>query len=245
MATLLMADLHPTGGPKIWSGNEISSSIMSRIPIQTDPEGCPVKNQPFPQPMFILQKLTPLWDHGIHNWKHILGRTPGVRPYFFDEREFKWANPTMSFPLSQALSHALHYLRVMLSSRDAASWRRLKSIIPTLRDNDLTIAPRLRHILDPDWGNLPNRPCPLVVARATRQPTIGEAFRRAPTPPLQSNGEAAPHIVIHFKPRGKKRGLQTRTRQQKKNSTNDRPHSGKRRPWRLRINLTVPSPLIA
>jgi len=33
MATLLMADLHPTGGPEIWSGNEISSSIISRIPI--------------------------------------------------------------------------------------------------------------------------------------------------------------------------------------------------------------------
>jgi hypothetical protein len=121
MATLLMADLHETGGPEIWSGNKIFSSIMSRIPIQTDPEGCPVDNQPFPQPLFILQKLTPLWNNGIHNWKLILGRTPGGRPYFFDERELKWANPTMSSPLSQELSHALHYLRVLLSSRDTAS----------------------------------------------------------------------------------------------------------------------------
>jgi len=32
MAALLLANLHPTGGPEIWSGNGISSSITSRIP---------------------------------------------------------------------------------------------------------------------------------------------------------------------------------------------------------------------
>jgi hypothetical protein len=31
MANLLMVDLHPTGGPEIWSGNQISTSISSRI----------------------------------------------------------------------------------------------------------------------------------------------------------------------------------------------------------------------
>jgi hypothetical protein len=48
MATLLMADLHPVGGPEIWSGNQISTSIAARIPIDLDEEGCPCEIQTFP-----------------------------------------------------------------------------------------------------------------------------------------------------------------------------------------------------
>jgi len=36
MVTLLMADLHLVGGPEIWSGNQISSSISSRILVNLD-----------------------------------------------------------------------------------------------------------------------------------------------------------------------------------------------------------------
>ena len=43
MATLLLADLHPTGGPDIWSGNRISSSISALISIQLNDDGCPLK----------------------------------------------------------------------------------------------------------------------------------------------------------------------------------------------------------
>jgi hypothetical protein len=43
MATLLTADLYPTGGPEIWSGNKFSTSFSYRIPIQLDEEGCLVK----------------------------------------------------------------------------------------------------------------------------------------------------------------------------------------------------------
>jgi hypothetical protein len=48
MATLLMSDLHPTCGPKIWSGNQIFSSISSRIHIHLDEDGCPMGTHPFP-----------------------------------------------------------------------------------------------------------------------------------------------------------------------------------------------------
>ncbi len=39
MATFLMADLNPVGGPEIWSGDQISISISSRITIHLDEDG--------------------------------------------------------------------------------------------------------------------------------------------------------------------------------------------------------------
>ena len=48
VATLLTADLHPMGGIDIWSGNQIATTITSRIPITTDEDGCPTLDQPFP-----------------------------------------------------------------------------------------------------------------------------------------------------------------------------------------------------
>jgi hypothetical protein len=44
MATLLLADLHPTGGLEVWYGNRISSSFTSKIHVHTDSEGCPADN---------------------------------------------------------------------------------------------------------------------------------------------------------------------------------------------------------
>jgi hypothetical protein len=66
-ATLLLADLHPTGGPEIWFGNRISTSISSLIPIQLDKDGCPLRTHAFPAPTFILKTINPLWDHEIHD----------------------------------------------------------------------------------------------------------------------------------------------------------------------------------
>ena len=87
MATLLMADLHPVGGPEIWSGNQISTSITSRIPIHLDEDGCPLEVQPFPHMTLLLRKLAPLWEHGFHNWSQVMCRGPDGRPYCLDERE--------------------------------------------------------------------------------------------------------------------------------------------------------------
>ena len=115
MATMLMADLHPMGGPEIWSGNQISTSISSRIPIQLDEDDCPLKTQTFPEPTFIIKKLTPLWDHGVHEWSQLLGRAPNGHPYSLDERELQWANPSMIFLLPEKLAHALKCLRTLLS----------------------------------------------------------------------------------------------------------------------------------
>ncbi|WP_233380300.1 hypothetical protein, partial [Escherichia coli] len=60
------------GGPEIWSGNQISTSIATRIPIDLDDEGCPCEHQSFPHATHLLGKLGPLWEYGTHNWSHIL-----------------------------------------------------------------------------------------------------------------------------------------------------------------------------
>ena len=103
MATLLTADLHPMGNTEIWSRNQISTSLTTTIPITMDEDGCPTKEQPYPQPIKILQKLVPLWEHSIHDWAKILGRGPDGRPYFLDDRELQWANPTLRTPFHQSL----------------------------------------------------------------------------------------------------------------------------------------------
>jgi hypothetical protein len=89
MATLLMAYLHPVGGPEIWSGNQIYTSISARILVHLAEEGCPQEVQPFPQATLLLRKLAPLWEHGIHSWSQILCRGPNGRPYFMEERELQ------------------------------------------------------------------------------------------------------------------------------------------------------------
>ena len=118
MATLLTADLHPVGGPEIWSGNQISTSISSKILIHLDEDGCPLEVQPFTLATFLLRKLAPLWEHGIHKWSQILCRGPDGRPYFMEERELQWANPSIKFPLLKVLTRTLAYFRVLLSSKD-------------------------------------------------------------------------------------------------------------------------------
>ena len=87
MATLMMTDLQPIGGPEIWSGNYISISTSSRISIHLDEDGCPPETQPFLQATFLLRKLSQLWEHGIHYWAQILCRGPDARAYFLEERE--------------------------------------------------------------------------------------------------------------------------------------------------------------
>jgi hypothetical protein len=93
MATLLLADLHLTGGPEIWAGNQISTSISSLIPIHLDEDRCPLQIQAFPAAAFIIKKITPLWYHGIHDWTQILGRAPNGRPFFLADKELQWASP--------------------------------------------------------------------------------------------------------------------------------------------------------
>jgi len=104
MATLLMADLHPVRGPEIWFGNQISTSISSRILFHLDEDGCPLEVQPFSQATLLLRKLAPLWEHGIHKWSQILCHSSDGRPCYMEERELQWANPSIKFPLLEALT---------------------------------------------------------------------------------------------------------------------------------------------
>jgi hypothetical protein len=41
IVTLIAANLHPLGDPKIWSGNPISTTLTLAIPVAIDEDGCP------------------------------------------------------------------------------------------------------------------------------------------------------------------------------------------------------------
>ena len=96
------------------------------------------------------------------------------RPPLFPirEREIQWANPSLQFPLPEALTHALKYLRAPLSSKDPAHWLSLCQKLTRPHELDYPIAPRWRTMMDPDWDFLPDRPSPLAVERATKQLSI-------------------------------------------------------------------------
>ena len=204
MATLVLADHHPTGGPKIWYGNRISASISSLIPIQLDEDACPLRTHAFPASIFILKILTLLWDHGIHDMAQIIGRTPKGHPYFLDDRELQWANPSMGSPLPQDLTHAQKYLRTLLSSKSPEDWRLLKPKISGPQIIDLSIAPHGRDIFTPAWGNLPNRLSPLAGSGASQQPTITEGMGNIQPPTSQLTDMARTRIILYFKTRRKK-----------------------------------------
>jgi hypothetical protein len=150
MATLCMADLHPVGGPEIWSSKQISPSIASRISVHLDENGCPLEVQPFPQATLLLRKLAPLWEHGIHNWSQILCRGQDGRPYFMEERELQWANSFIKFPLPEALTRALTYLMVLLSSKDPSHWLSFCQKLTEPQAPDYSITPRWRTMMCQD-----------------------------------------------------------------------------------------------
>jgi hypothetical protein len=116
IATLITADLHPLGGPEIWSGNEISLSLTSSIPITTDEDGCPTPKQPYTGANRILLRLIPLWEHKIHTWAQIARLSPNTHPYMLSDTEILWANPHLRGHLPTTLQRALLYLRKQLKA---------------------------------------------------------------------------------------------------------------------------------
>jgi hypothetical protein len=147
MATLLMADLHPVGDPEIWSGKQISTSIMTWIPIHLDEDGCPLEVQPFPHVTLLLRKLAPLWEHGFHNGSQVMCRGPDGHPYFMEERELQWANPTIKFSLPTVLTRTLDYLRILLSSKNYTHWLSLCQKLTEPHGSEYSIAPRWRALM--------------------------------------------------------------------------------------------------
>jgi hypothetical protein len=85
IATLLTADLHPLGVPEIWSGNEISLSLSSSIPITKDDDGCPTPTQSYTRVNRILRRLTPFWEYKIHSWSQVTRRSPRIYPYIISD----------------------------------------------------------------------------------------------------------------------------------------------------------------
>jgi len=152
MATLLIADLHPVGGPEIWSGTQISTSISSRIPVHLDEDGCPVDIQSFPQRTLLLRQLSPLWEHGFHIWSQVICRGRDGRPYFMEERELQWANPTVKFLLPEALTRALDYFRILLSSKDHAYWLSLCQKLTEPHGPEYSIASPMENLDGPRLG---------------------------------------------------------------------------------------------
>jgi len=106
------------GDTTIWAGNHISAFIAARSLITMDEDGCPTEDQPFSPTTEILRRLVPLWEHSFHDWAQILGRGLDGRPYFLDDRELHWANPTMRTTLPQPIRSALTYLRALFFSTD-------------------------------------------------------------------------------------------------------------------------------
>ena len=86
------------GGSPAGKISVVRYRTLSIIPVITDEDGFPAEEQLFPSTTKILQKLVPLWAYSIHEWTQILGRGPDGRPYFLDNRELQWANPTLSTP---------------------------------------------------------------------------------------------------------------------------------------------------
>ena len=116
IATLIAADLHPLGGPKIWSGSRISTTLTSSIPIITYEARCPTPSQPYTCVDRILRKLTPLWEYKIFTWEHIARLSPSKRPYLLSVADILWANPHFLNKIPNTLQKAIICLRKLLQA---------------------------------------------------------------------------------------------------------------------------------
>ncbi len=125
------------------------SGQLAWILDHVDEDGCPLEAQPFLQSTRLLRQLAPLWEHGFHNWSQIICRGPDGRPCFMDERELQWANPSIKFPLPEALTRALDYLRILLSSKDPTHWLLLHQKLTEPHALEYSIAPRWRTLMGP------------------------------------------------------------------------------------------------
>ncbi len=89
-----------------------------------------------------------------------MGRAPDARPQLLDEWELNWASLDVCFLLPHALTHAIKYLRALLSSEDTTTWQRLSKKISAHAVIDHLVAPRWRIMFEPDWDALPDKPSP-------------------------------------------------------------------------------------
>ena len=114
----------------------------------------------------------------------------------------QWANPSLQFLLQEALTQALKYLKVLLSSKDPAHWLSLCQKLTWPQGLDYSIAPRWRTMMDPDRGSLPDRPSPLALDRATKQLSIERSLAQRAVIRADANTTHSA-IVLNFPTRGK------------------------------------------
>jgi hypothetical protein len=179
IATLLTADLHPLGGPKIWSGNELSPTTSSLIPITTDEDGCPTPTQPYTSANRILRRLTSFWECKIHSWAQVARRSPRTHPYMLSDTEILWANPHLLGRIHTTLQRALLYFRRLLM---ADSPENLHSLTNTLNKHDpqsTLISPRWQNLLCTSLQQLPPGPNPLQLTLDSKQPDIASSIAHA------------------------------------------------------------------
>ena len=172
MATVIMGDLHPLGGPPMWEGNPISRSLITAIPISVDEDGCPLPTQPFPRVDSILRQLTPLWSNGINSWGQLARLDPGGRPYLLPEDELLWANPHLTPSLLTAMRRSFTYLHRLMASTSPTDMARTSSRAAPKHIQRGQFAPRWRALLHTTLSALPAAPSPLELIQALKQTNI-------------------------------------------------------------------------
>ena len=116
IASLIAADLHPLRCPEIWSGNQLSATLTSSIPITIDEDGCPTINQPYTRTSQILCNLTPLWEHNVHTRAQAARISPNARPYFLSEAELIWTSLQLAVKIFLTLQKRFLYCRKLMQA---------------------------------------------------------------------------------------------------------------------------------
>jgi len=133
-------------------------------------------------------------------------------------------HPAMYFPLLQTLTHALGYLRALLSSStDASHWQRLCTKTSAPYGGDHPIAPRWRILI-------PDKPVLLTVGRASRQLSIERSLLHPTRSLTRANTIRGIHIVLNFAAKGRDGATKHRAALKRKAPTTVKPIRGSNAP---------------
>ena len=122
-----------------------------------------------------------------------------------EKRELQWANPSTKFPLPEALTRALVYLRILLSSKDHTQWISLCQKLTEPHGPEYSIAPRWRILMCQDSDSIPDRPSPLAVDNAAKQLSIASSLSERATSLAGGNNTHRSRIVLNIFAKGKAR----------------------------------------
>ena len=115
-----------------------------------------------------------------------------------EERELQWANPTDKFSLQKALTRALDYLRILLSSKDHTHCLSPCQKLIDPHGSKYSIASRCITLMGQDWGSLPNRPSPLAKDNATKQLSIESSLSKRAAALAAISSTHRTRILLNF-----------------------------------------------